>query len=109
MWARVNTLQNVWPVSISTVQSVVFLNTHRSGVPIYEIPKGVYSAEQILAILLNDKIDPQRICHQRPTCIERSSTFIVDLDSLKHPDDVMNLANGLTVVHTFNHMFVGVK
>ena len=48
----------------------------------------MYTGERILEILLNSKRESSRICHQRPTIIENSSTFVIDLDSLKHPDDV---------------------
>ena len=54
------------------------------GAPIYEVPTGTYSGEQILHILLTENIDPERICRKRPTQI----TFVVDLNSLKHPDDI---------------------
>ena len=59
-----------------------------SGAPIYEIPKGTYSGEQLLTILLDEEIAVSRICHERPMQIEGSCTFVVDLNSLKHPDDV---------------------
>ena len=48
----------------------------------------MYTGKQILEILLNSKRESSRICHKRPTIIENSSTFVIDLDSLKHPDDV---------------------
>ena len=60
----------------------------RCGAPIYEIPEEMYTGERILEILLNSKRESSKICHQQPINIERSSTFVVDLDSLKHPDDV---------------------
>ena len=60
----------------------------RCGVPIYEVPGDMYTGERILEILLNSNRESSRICHQRPMNIENSSTFVVDLDSLKHPDDV---------------------
>lgn len=45
----------------------------------------MYTGERILEILLNSN---REICHQQPTIVERSSTSVVDLDFLKHPDDV---------------------
>ena len=59
-----------------------------SGSTIYEIPKGTYACERLFDILFDPDIDPNRICHERPMHVTRSSTFVVDLDSLKHPDDV---------------------
>ena len=55
--------------------------------PVYEVPPERYAAEDI-RILFNPKIDKQRVCKQRPLNIQKSSTFVVDLDSLQHPDDV---------------------
>ncbi len=63
-----------------------FINS--SGAPIYEVPKGTYSGEQLLDILLDPEIDASRICCERPMQIMGSCTFVVDLNSLKHPDDV---------------------
>ena len=47
-----------------------------------------YLAEQILRILSDPNIDPQKVCHGIPTDITKSSTYVVDLASLKHPDDI---------------------
>ena len=56
--------------------------------PIFESPRPVYSAEDILYILLDPKIDSSRICKQRPTNIRSSSAFVIDVTSLQHPDDI---------------------
>ena len=37
---------------------------------------------------LDPKIDDRKICTQRPLNVESSSTFVIDLNSLKDPDDV---------------------
>lgn len=66
---------------------------------VYERPLGAYSSEEILKILLNPKINPKKICRIRPSYIVQSVTYVVDLDCLDHPDDIMNLGNGTTVVH----------
>ena len=69
--------------------AIFFFHAYRSeDEPVYEIPPEKYAAENIVRILLNPKIDKQRVCKQRPLDIQRSSTFVVDLDSLQHPDDV---------------------
>ena len=54
----------------------------------YEVPSEKYSAERIIKILLNPKIEGNRICKKRPVDIDVSSTFVIDLNSLKDPDDV---------------------
>lgn len=55
----------------------------------YEIPQQKYSSEAVLILLLNPNIDRSRVCHTWPVSgIESSSTFIVDITTLKHPDDV---------------------
>lgn len=56
--------------------------------PIYEVPPEKYSAERIIKVLLDPKIDDKKICKQRPINIQSSSTFVVDLNFLKDPDDV---------------------
>ena len=48
----------------------------------------MYKSEEILRILLDTNLDKRKISHERPTQINKSATFIVDLDSLKQPDDV---------------------
>ena len=52
----------------------------------YEIPPAKYGAEYILKVLLNPKIDKR--CHQKPCNITESSTFVVGVLSLQHPDDI---------------------
>ncbi len=59
-----------------------------SGVPIYEVPAKSYTGERILEILLDETIDLEKVCHEQPTQITKSSTFVVNMNSLKHPDDV---------------------
>ena len=54
----------------------------------YEVPTETYSGEQLLDILLNPEIDATKICCERPMQIKESYTFVVDLNFLKHPDDV---------------------
>ena len=58
------------------------------GVPIFEQPPPKYTATRILQILLDPNIDQSIIAKERPVEVERSSTFVVDLTCLKHPDDV---------------------
>ena len=53
--------------------------------PVYDVPSGQYSVESILSMLLEP--DESKVCSQRPTNITGSSTFILDLDKLAHPDD----------------------
>ena len=58
------------------------------GVPIFEQPPPKYTATRILQILLDPNIDQSMIAKERPIEVERSSTFVVVLTCLKHPDDV---------------------
>ena len=41
-----------------------------------------------MEILLNPNMNKSVVTHDRPLQVEKSSTFVVDLTSLKHPDDV---------------------
>ena len=55
----------------------------------FEVPPPKYSAEAILKLLLNPNIDRSRICQTWPVSnIVGNATFVVDITSLKHPDDV---------------------
>ncbi len=54
----------------------------------FERPPPKYTAERIVKILLDPQIDPTKVCKQRPVMIEKSSTYVVDLDSLQDPGDV---------------------
>ena len=56
--------------------------------PVYKVPSGFYTGEQILKILLNLHIIKKKICHSKPCNVSQSSTFVVDLESLQHPDDI---------------------
>lgn len=41
-----------------------------------------------MQILLDSKLDQQRIALKRPLEVQFSSTFVVDLSKLAHPDDI---------------------
>lgn len=56
--------------------------------PVYERPPSKYSAEGLLKILLDESIPANKICQKRPTHINRSAAYIVDISKLDHPDDV---------------------
>ncbi len=65
-----------------------YLYRNPCGVPIYERPPPKYGAHQIMKILLNPKIDESRIATARPVQVSCSSTYVVDLPKLAHPDDI---------------------
>ena len=65
---------------------VIFSCRNSIGVPIFEKPPEKYSAHRIMQILLNSKIDERRIAMKRPLEAPFSSTFIVDVSKLAHPD-----------------------
>ena len=59
-----------------------------NGVPIFEEPPAKYYAFKIMQILLNPKIEEDRIAKQRPLQTHCSSTFVVDITQFSHPDDI---------------------
>ncbi len=65
-----------------------FIHRNCMGVTIFEQPPPKYTATRILQILLDPNIDQSLVAKKRPVEVERSSTFVVDLTCLKHPDDV---------------------
>ena len=60
--------------------------TSHPETPIYEFPTQQYSVDDLISMLL-DQQDKSLICTKRPTDIKFSGTFLIDLDSLQHPDD----------------------
>lgn len=56
--------------------------------PIYEIPPNGYPAEEILRILLDPNIKTQKICYGIPRNVTKSATYVIDMGSLDHPDDI---------------------
>ena len=70
--------------------------------PVYENPPPKYSAKRVLKILLDPSLPASRICSTRPMQISRSSTYVVDMSSLDHPDDVKKDNFGVWV-HSGSH------
>lgn len=66
----------------------ILVYRNNTGVPIFEIPPPKYSAHQIVRILLDQNIDEGRIALKRPIDAPSSSTFVVDISKLAHPDDI---------------------
>lgn len=64
------------------------LYRNSQGLPIFEYPPPKYSANRIMRILLDPKINTSLVSSGRPIQIDKSSTFVVDLSTLQHPDDV---------------------
>lgn len=64
------------------------------GVPVFEKPPAKYSAMRIMQILLNPSIDRNKIAQTRPMEVASTSTFVVDLTKLAHPDDIKRDAYG---------------
>lgn len=75
---------------VSSLQVMLFICFSRNlqGLPIFEQPPPKYSTHRIMEILLNPNMNKSLVTHDRPLQVEKSSTFVVDLTSLKHPDDV---------------------
>lgn len=48
----------------------------------------MYSAEGIMKILLNPNIPAERVCQKCSSFVTHSSTFVIDITSLAHCDDV---------------------
>ena len=57
-----------------------------SAAVVYETPAAIYSAETIMKILLNPT--SSRVSRVCPHCVTKSSTYVVDVTSLAHPEDV---------------------
>lgn len=60
----------------------------------YEDPEPKYSAMTIMKILLNPSIDKTRVAQKRPVEVKCSSTFVIDVTRLSHPDDIKKVVYG---------------
>ena len=72
---------------------------------VFEIPPLKCTTEYILKLLLSPNIDCSWICHTwQVSNIVGNATFVVDLTSLKHPDDVRKDFLGKWI-HSGSHPF----
>lgn len=62
--------------------------------PVFERPPEKYSAAMIMKTLLSSNINEKKIAYKRPIQVQYSSTFIIDLTKLAHPDDIKRDAYG---------------
>lgn len=74
------------------------------GVPIFEKPPPKYSTYKMMQILLG--IDEKQIAHKRLLLASFSSTFVVDIRTLAHPDDIKKDMYGKWV-HSGSHTYDG--
>ena len=82
----------MWPNTVQ-IEKFKYISTCRTSDDLhplaYEKPPPKYSAECLLMILLDPKIDSTKICCTWPIAgIESSATFMIDVTKLKHQDDV---------------------
>ena len=56
--------------------------------PIFERPPSKYTAIRIMQILLSSTLDERKVATRRPIEVHQSSTFVIDLTKLAHPDDI---------------------
>ena len=80
----------VYVKSMHLIIFVSYVTYYRANdeYPVYETPPDKYPAERVIKILLDPNINKSKICHQQPTKITKSSTYVVDLNCLKDPEDV---------------------
>ena len=60
----------------------------------FERPPEKYSATAIMQILLSSNVNEEKIAYKRPIQVQCSSTFVIDLTKLAHPDDIKRDAYG---------------
>ena len=61
---------------------------HDHALPIHSTPQNRLSTEETVRILLDSDVPKSRICTKQPTCVDKNSVYIVDLDQLKTPKDI---------------------
>ena len=72
------------------------------GVPVFEKPPSKYSAMRIMSVLLDSSVDERKVAYTRPVQIESSSSFVINLTRLAHPDDIKKDSYG-TWLHKGSH------
>ena len=72
----------------SSVKKIHYLNGQQD-VPIHSFQKRRPSTTEAVGIIHDLDLDRERVCTSQPTCISKDSVFIVDLQQLKHPSDVL--------------------
>ena len=56
--------------------------------PVFEVPPDKYLAYGIMNLLLDPKIDENKIATRRPLESSFSASYVVDVSTLAHPDDI---------------------
>ncbi len=73
---------------------IIIICRNPLGVCVYEIPPTKYSAMRIMEILLDPSIGKEKVAYKRPIEVKSSSTFVIDITRLAHPEDVKKDAYG---------------
>ena len=54
--------------------------------PLFSSVSSGYPASELARILMNQNIDPKRVCHVQPLGVTKNATFIVDIDDVLFTD-----------------------
>ena len=65
----------------------VFWNDNEK-LPVYSTPKERIGTEEAITILLDKEFDESLLCQMQPTCVDKNSLFVVDLQKLSNPKDI---------------------
>lgn len=57
--------------------------------PIYAKPKKMFTTQEVINVLLNSGLQENSICTRVPFSVEINSAFIVDLNKLNSPRDIL--------------------
>ena len=58
-----------------------------SKLPVYDNPQERISTETAANIILNDAQEDM-LCEMQPTCVDKNSLFVVDMEKLRDPKDI---------------------
>ena len=95
--------------SACTLPNVLFMNgaiPHRppfyngdSTLPVYKwtTSKMHFSVEELARILLTDSVPKSKLCTKQPVRVSHNATFVVDLHTLDHHQDIRADENGVWV------------
>ena len=64
--------------------------------------------EQLAKIIVLKSVDRSQICTRQPTSVCRNSAYVVDLNSLDHPNDIRADDNGIWIRNGFPVAYISV-
>ncbi len=59
-----------------------------SKLPIHSTPKERISTADAVNIIIDENFKDSKLCQMQPTCVDKNTVFVVDLDKISDPKDI---------------------